>query len=921
MEKTYQPGPIEKHWSQFWEEHRLAEPKGNGEPYCIMLPPPNVTGTLHMGHGFQYSLMDALIRRQRMLGKKVLWQPGTDHASIATQMVVERQLAQEGLSRHDLGREKFLERVNQWSEQSGSIITHQIRRMGASLDWPRQHYSMDPVITRATYAAFIQLFEEGLIYRGKRMVNWDPHLHTAISDLEVSTEPAAGHLWYLRYPLAHSSEYIVVATTRPETMLGDVAVAVNPKDPRYQAYIGKTVQLPLADREIPIIADSSIDPEFGTGCVKITPGHDFKDYELGKRHSLPIINIFTLSADCNEQVPKPYRGLGRLAARKQVIADLQALGLLEKIENYTVNLPRGDRSGVILEPMLTDQWYVRMTEMAQTAIAASQKTKPHLVPENWQKIYLQWLNNIQDWCISRQLWWGHRVPVWYDADNKAYTGYDEADVRARYSLPPSVPLRQDEDVLDTWFTAALWPFSSLHWPEQNEALKTFYPSNVLVTGFDIIFFWVARMVMMGLKLMGDIPFYEVYITGLIRDSHGQKMSKSKGNILDPLDLMDGIDLETLIAKRTTGLMQPQMAPAIKKATAQEFPQGISAYGADALRFTFCALATTGRDINFDMNRIAGYRNFCNKLWNAARFVLMNTESQDLGPDQIEYSPADLWIRSQLQTLITHVNSAFEEYRFDWISQQVYEFTWNEYCDWYLELAKCVLNDPSASTHLKRGTRHSLLEVLEILLRLMHPLIPFITEEIWQTVAPMINQKTSLSIMVAPYPQVDPSLLNPKAVAQIEWLKQVINGIRNIRGEMKVAPGKMVTTYFYKGDTQDQLFLNETKNYIKNLAKVSELVYLEPGATPPTASATAMVGALEIYIPLSDLVDKTAEMTRLQKEIEKLRREQEKLATRLENKDYLQKAPAAVVEKEQHIYHQNENTLNKLQENFEKISQL
>lgn len=921
MEKTYQPSAIEQRWTRFWDEQQLAKPSGQGQPYCIMLPPPNVTGTLHMGHGFQLSLMDALIRRQRMRGRNVLWQPGTDHASIATQMVVERQLAQEGLSRHDLGREKFLQRVNQWSEQSSSIITQQIRRMGASLDWDRSHYSMDAVITQATYAAFIQLFDAGLIYRGKRMVNWDIHLHTAISDLEVTVESAPGHLWYLRYPVTGSAEeFITVATTRPETMLGDVAVAVHPDDPRYQSLIGKTVSLPLANREIPIIADAAVDPQFGTGCVKITPAHDFNDYEMGKRHRLPMIQIFNLSADCNGNVPKAYRGLGRFAARKLVVADLQALGLLEKVENYTVSLPKGDRSGTILEPMLTDQWYVRMDDMAKTAILAAKQNKPHFVPSNWQKTYLQWLNHIEDWCISRQLWWGHRVPVWYDQNHKAYAGYDEADVRKRHQLADSIQLHQDEDVLDTWFTAALWPFSSLHWPEKTPELAAFYPTQVLVTGFDIIFFWVARMVMMGLKLMDDIPFQEVYIHGLVRDRHGQKMSKSKGNILDPIDLMDGIDLNTLIEKRTTGLMQPQMAPAIKKATAEEFPNGISAYGADALRFTFCALATTGRDINFDMNRIAGYRNFCNKLWNAARFVLMNVENQDFSAENLELSVADRWIRSELQTIITEVNREFEAYRFDMVAHHIYEFTWNEYCDWYLELAKCVLNDPQASPALQRGTRRTLLEVLETVLRLAQPLIPFITEEIWQTIAPLLNKQHAKSIMIAPYPEAVEKT-DAKALTSMHWLKEVITGIRNVRGEMRVAPSKTIPILLHKGSNLDRQHVEESQLYIKNLAKVSQLTWLAADALPPTASATVVVGKLEIYIPLADLVDKDAELARLSKEIAKLKRDQEKLSARLENAAYIEKAPPAVVEKERQNYQQITDTLAKLEENHHKIAAL
>ncbi|MBS0352181.1 MAG: valine--tRNA ligase [Proteobacteria bacterium] len=922
MEKSYQPKNIEQRWTQFWEQQKLYKPSGKGQPYCIMLPPPNVTGTLHMGHGFQLSLMDALIRRQRMLGKNVLWQPGTDHASIATQMVVERQLAQENLTRHDLGRAKFVKRVDQWSEQSGSVITQQIRRMGASLDWEREHYSMDPVITQATYAAFIQLFEEGLIYRGKRMVNWDPHLHTALSDLEVTSETIAGHLWYLRYPLTDGSKYLTVATTRPETLLGDVAVAVNPQDSRYQALIGRTIKLPLVEREIPIIADDSIDIEFGTGCVKITPAHDFNDYAIAKRHHLPIINILNFSADCNQNTPPRYRGIGRFAARKQVIEELAGLGLLEKIEPYNVTLPRGDRSGVILEPMLTDQWFVKMQDMADSALSAIEKNQPHFVPENWEKTYRQWLTNIEDWCISRQLWWGHRIPIWYDSENRPYAGYDELDVRKRYALGPEIALSQDEDVLDTWFTAALWPFSSLHWPEKTADLMAFYPTNVLVTGFDIIFFWVARMVMMGLKIQRAIPFREVYIHGLIRDSHGHKMSKSKGNILDPIDLMDGIDLPNLIAKRTTGLMQPQMAPAIEKNTRAEFPEGIGAYGADALRFTFCALATTGRDINFDMNRIGGYRNFCNKLWNAARFVLMNNEGLEFKTQQsYSHTLADRWIKSLLQKITEQVNQAFEEYRFDLIAATLYEFTWNEYCDWYLELAKCILVDPLMSEEFKNGARQTLLVVLDALLRLLHPLIPFITEEIWQVVVGKIEANPPISIMIAAYPQVDRSKMDLAATETIDWLKQVINGIRNVRGEMKVPPGKNIRILLNQGSREDHNLIKQCENYIKTLAKVSTITWLNRSEKAPAANAMVVVGHLEIYIPLADLVDKNAELNRLTKEIEKLHKDRDKLAARLANTQYLQKASAEVVAKEKSNLEQINETLAKLQENRDKLALL
>lgn len=912
LEKTYQPRDIEKKWIEFWEKGGVYKPQGDGEPYCIVLPPPNVTGTLHMGHGFQISLMDALIRRQRMLGKCVLWQPGTDHASIATQMVVERQLAQEGQSRHGLGREKFLERVNQWSEQSGAIITQQIRRMGASLDWERTHFSMDAAITRATYAAFIRLFDDGLIYKGKRLVNWDPHLHTAISDLEVSTETTEGHLWFIRYPIVNNSNFIVVATTRPETLFGDVAVAVNPEDLRYKDLIGKTLELPLTGRQIPVIGDASVDPEFGTGCVKITPAHDFKDYETGKRHHLPLINIFTPSADCNDNVPPAYRGLGRFAARKQVVADLEAQGLIEKIEKYTIQLPRGDRSGVILEPLLTDQWFLRMDTLAKPAIAVAEQDILKFIPHNWLKTYLQWLNQIEDWCISRQLWWGHRIPVWYDENNQAYAGYDEQDVRQRYKLKPNIQLRQDEDVLDTWFTAGLWPFSSLEWPTASECLDKFYPNNVLVTGFDIIFFWVARMVIMGLKLMDDVPFKEVYITGLVRDSHGHKMSKSKGNILDPIDLMDGVDLDLLIKKRTTGLMQPQMATVISNDTKKEFPQGISPHGADALRFTFCALATTGRDINFDMNRIGGYRNFCNKLWNAARFVLMNTQEFQFNKEITSKLLPNLWIKGVLHETIQKINQAFENYRFDLIAHSLYEFIWNEYCDWYLEFVKCILNDVSVSEIEKTATKQTLLIVLETILRLSHPLIPFITEEIWQVIAPMIQQKNTDSIMTAPYPAVDPHEKEDERANQtIEWIKQVIVGIRNIRGEMNIPPSKNIIIYLQKGTQKERQFFTEGSVFIKSLAKISEIFDIDVQKKLPGNNAHFALGDLEIFIPLDELIDKAAEKAHIQKEIEKIQKALEKSNQKLNNPEFMQKAPAIVVEKEEENYNQLKLALEKL----------
>ena len=770
MEKTYDPSQIESKWCETWESRGHYRASGQGEPYCIMLPPPNVTGSLHMGHAFQDTLMDALIRYHRMRGCNTLWQGGTDHAGIATQMVVERQLGLKGRTRHDLGRQDFVGQVWQWKEESGGTITRQLRRMGASLDWSRERFTMDEGLSDAVTEVFVRLHEEGLIYRGKRLVNWDPVLHTAISDLEVVSQEEQGHLWHIRYPYAEGEGYVVVATTRPETMLGDAAVAVHPDDERYKHLIGKKLVLPLTGRTIPVIADDYVDPEFGSGCVKITPSHDFNDYAVGQRHGLLLINIFTVDAalhsttsfrhtnevwnvyrdqsESNDDawdrlvsvlkqypsepenllehfIPKQYQGMDRFKARKQIVADLEAQGLIEKIEPHKLMVPRGDRSHAVVEPYLTDQWYVKIEPLAKEAIRAVEDGRIRFVPENWAKTYYEWMRNIQDWCISRQLWWGHRIPAWYDENDKVYVGRSEDEVRRKHSLAPTTSLKRDEDVLDTWFSSALWPFSTLGWPEQTPELKTFYPTSVLVTGFDIIFFWVARMIMMGLKFMGEVPFREVYIHGLVRDADGQKMSKSKGNILDPLDLIDGIDLESLVAKRTSGLMRPQEAPKIEKATRRDFPDGIAGYGTDALRFTFAALATQGRDIRFDVKRIEGYRNFCNKLWNASRYVMMSVEEHgaDLALPEREFGVAERWIVSRLQHTVRTVTDQFELYRFDLAAQAIYEFVWNDFCDWYLELSKPVLNDPKASNAAKRGTRGTLVSVLETLLRLAHPIMP------------------------------------------------------------------------------------------------------------------------------------------------------------------------------------------------------
>ncbi len=922
MEKTFQPADIETRWYQEWEARGYFAPQGGEHAYSIMIPPPNVTGSLHMGHGFQEAIMDALIRYHRMCGYNTLWQAGTDHAGIATQMVVERQLEAQGISRHDLGREKFVEKVWEWKEESGGTITRQLRRLGSSLDWSRERFTMDPGLSEAVQEVFIHLYREGLIYRGKRLVNWDPVLHTAISDLEVVSEEEQGHLWHFQYPLAGGEGHLTVATTRPETMLGDTAVAVHPEDERYSHLIGRMVELPLTGREIPVIADDYVDREFGTGVVKITPAHDFNDYEMGRRHGLPIINIFDDDAALNDQAPVAYRGLDRFEARKRIIADMDGLGLLAKVDDHTLRVPRGDRSGVVIEPYLTDQWYVDAREMAKPAIAAVENGDIQFVPKQWENTYFAWMRDIQDWCISRQLWWGHRIPAWYDESGNFYVGASEAEVRTDNALADSVVLRQDEDVLDTWFSSALWTFSTLGWPEETPELATFHPSSVLVTGFDIIFFWVARMIMMTLHFRKEVPFHTVYVHGLVRDSEGQKMSKSKGNVIDPIDLIDGIDLKTLVSKRTAGMMQPQLAAKIEKATHKQFPDGIESYGTDALRFTYYSLASTGRDIKFDIGRIEGYRNFCNKIWNATRYVLMNCENQDCGISSdapVELSLADRWITSKLQETTVEVRGAVANYRFDLASQALYEFIWNEYCDWYLELSKPVLWDDNASAAAKRGTRRTLLQVLEVTLRLLHPFMPFITEEIWQTVGTLAG-KTGPTIMLEPYPQGSEKGVDSLANADIEWLKGVIVGIRNIRGEMNIPPGKELSVLFRNGAQRDRARLKENAQFLKKLAKLSDINWLASDEENPVA-ATALVGELEILVPMAGLIDQEAELQRLAREIEKLEKELLRIRGKLGNASFVDKAPAAVVAKEQAKMLAQQQALETLQEQERHIRQM
>ncbi|BFQ93615.1 valine--tRNA ligase [Gallibacterium anatis] len=952
MADRFDANAVEQALYKHWEQSGYFKPSENenAPSYSIAIPPPNVTGSLHMGHAFQQTLMDTLIRYHRMQGDNTLWQAGTDHAGIATQMVVERKIAaEESKSRHDYGREAFIEKIWQWKAESGGNISQQMRRLGDSVDWDRERFTMDDGLSDAVKEVFVRLHEEGLIYRGKRLVNWDPKLHTAISDLEVENKESKGSLWHFRYPLANGAktaeglDYLVVATTRPETMLGDTAVAVHPEDARYQNLIGKSVILPIVNREIPIIADEYVDKEFGTGVVKITPAHDFNDYEVGKRHQLPMVNVLTLNADIREQaevftwegkpnehyqadIPERYRNVERFAARKQIVAEFDSLGLLEEIKPHDLKVPYGDRGGVPIEPMLTDQWYVSVKPLAEVAIKAVEDGEIQFVPKQYENLYFSWMRDIQDWCISRQLWWGHRIPAWYDEQGNIYVARNEAEVRQKYQLSDDIKLKQDEDVLDTWFSSGLWTFSTLGWPNNTKDLQMFHPTNVLITGFDIIFFWVARMIMFTMHFIKDengkpqVPFRTVYVTGLVRDENGAKMSKSKGNVIDPLDMIDGIDLESLVAKRTGNMMQPQLAAKIEKATRKEFPEGIVAHGTDALRFTLAALASTGRDINWDMKRLEGYRNFCNKLWNASRFALMNINGKDCGygeNKEMELSLADRWILAEFNQTVKTFRQALDQYRFDIAATTLYEFIWNQFCDWYLELTKPVLN--SGSEIQQRGTRHTLITVLEQILRLAHPIIPFITEEIWQKVKGLVNIDAD-TIMLQPFPQFDANLVDEQAINEINWIKELIVNVRNIRSEMNIAPSKALDVLLRHLTEEEINCLNNNLSLIKTMAKLESINILSSDEEAPLA-VTKLLGNAELLIPMAGFIDKQAELARLTKELNKLQQEVQRIENKLNNENFVAKAPEAVIAKEREKMQGYLDGLDKLKAQYAAIEAL
>ncbi|MCH1781381.1 valine--tRNA ligase [Psychrobacter glaciei] len=961
LENAYNPAEVEAGMYQGWEESGYFQPTfDKDESFSIALPPPNVTGSLHMGHGFNNAIMDALTRYHRMDGDNTLWQPGTDHAGIATQMVVERRLEAQGIKRRNMTREDFIDKVWEWKEESGGNITSQIRRLGSSVDWSRERFTMDDGLSNAVKEVFVRLFDDGLIYRGKRLVNWDPKFQTALSDLEVENHDEKGSLWHFRYHFTDKDlttqdgkNYLVVATTRPETLLGDTAVAVNPSDERYAHLVGKTITLPITGRVVPIVADDYVEKDFGTGCVKITPAHDFNDYELGRRHSLPLINILDERANILpamevypdlqtrepelETTPSEYAGLERFAARKFLVEQAGEQGWLEDIEDYALKAPRAERGGTIVEPWLTDQWYVAVKELAKPAIDAVEDGSIEFVPAQYKNMYMSWMTDLQDWCISRQLWWGHRIPAWYDdATGEIYVARDEAEVRSKYSLSDDVVLRQDNDVLDTWFSSGLWTFSTLDWADVNadpRVMDTFHPTSVLVTGFDIIFFWVARMIMMTMHFVKNedgtpqVPFKTVYVHGLVRDGNGQKMSKSKGNVLDPIDLIDGIDLEALVEKRTSNMMNPKDAAKIEKQTRKEFPEGIPAFGTDALRFTFTSLASTGRDINFDLKRVEGYRNFCNKIWNASRFVLMNCVDsegtakpidQAANPDVWELP--EKWIMSRLNSTVADIHQHFAQYRLDMVSQDIYEFIWNEYCDWYVELAKASLNDDSVSDERKAQIRYVLLHVLETALRFSHPIMPYLTEQIWQTVAPLLGRKNTDSIVVADYPKTDEAQISEQVEADMAWLQELIASVRNIRGEMKLGNAVRLPVLLQNISLAEDERLSRIANQFKALAKVDSLTILKEGDEVPLSSSS-MVGQLRVLVPMKGLIDPTAELARLGKSYDKLKGQAEGIARKLSNEGFVSKAPAEVVDAEKAKLAELEGQLTAMTAQMEELKNL